>query len=241
MSSVVSSPNAIPVLDSPVRLNAGAERVDPRYWLGLGLCLLGSLALLVDLPTSQWMHTRQGLKGLHQPLQIAEALGDGAGAAVIILTLFLINVERRREIWRLAGAVLASGMVTNVIKMCVARFRPRSYPGEGLLHVSSVFDTFHGWFPFLQFDAAVLGSKYQSFPSAHTATGFALAIGLSRMYGRAWWWFSFLAVMIALQRVETGAHYVSDTCFGAAVGLMAALTFQRGTPWARWFDEYEKN
>ncbi len=240
MSSVVSLANVIPVLDLPVRMNSGVEPIDRRYWVGVGLCLLGWLALSVDLPVSQWMHTRQGLKGLHQPLQVVEALGDGAGVAVILITLYLVNVERRHELWRLLGAVLASGASTNIIKLCVSRLRPRSYPGEGLVQVSSVFDTFHGWFPLLQSDAAAFGSKYQSFPSAHTATGFALAVGLSRMYGRGWWWFSFLAVLIALQRVETGAHYLSDTCFGAAVGLCAALSFQRGTPWARWFDAYEQ-
>lgn len=239
MSSMVANTNSIPGRDSSISLSAGGTRIDRRYWIAVGLCLLGCLAFRFDLPISQSMHTRQSLKVLHQPLQIAEALGDGTGVAVVMFTMFLLNVERRRELPRVLWGVLASGLLTNIIKLCVVRLRPRSFAGDGLLHVTSVWDTFQGWFPFLHPELSSLGSKYQSFPSAHTATGFALAVGLSRMYVRGWWWFSFLAVMIALQRVETGAHYLSDTCFGAAVGLTAALTFQSGTPWARRLDEYE--
>lgn len=241
MFSVVTTPNTLSASAPSVRTERTVSRVDPLCWAGLGLCLLGCLALLVDLPISRWMHTRQGLKGLHQPLQVVEGLGDITGVAILLVSLFLIHVERRRELWRLFCAVLAGGLLADVVKFCVARLRPRSYPGEGLLQVSSVFDTFHGWFPFFQSEIQGMGSKFQSFPSAHTATGFALAVALSRLYPKGWWWFGLLAAGVALQRVETGAHYVSDTCFGAAVGLLAALSFQQGTPWARWFDQYEHN
>ena len=54
--------------------------------LAAGLGILTVAALAVDLPVSQWMHTRQGLKGLHQPLQVIEALGDSTGVAIIIIT-----------------------------------------------------------------------------------------------------------------------------------------------------------
>lgn len=241
MSGLVLGENALPATDSPVRVGMAAKRIDVRYWLVATLLLLGCAAFLVDLAVSQWMHTRQGLKFLHGPLQVVEALGDGFGAFVVLFSLYLVSVERRRELLRVVCSVLASGVATNSIKFCIARLRPRSYPGEGLLHVSSVSDTFYGWFPFLQSDAVAVGSRYQSFPSAHTATGFAMAVALSRMYPRGAWWFGVLAAMIALQRVETGAHYVSDTCFGAAVGMLAALIFQSGTAWSRWFDAYEKN
>ena len=71
MSSVLSNANAIPLAEPIARSNARAQRLDPRYWIGLGLCLLGGLALWVDLPISQSLHTRQLLKVLHQPLQVA--------------------------------------------------------------------------------------------------------------------------------------------------------------------------
>lgn len=241
MSSVISSADTIPVTLPSKPADRATSRVDPRCWAGLTFCLLGCLALLADLPVSRWMHTRQGLKALHQPLQVVEGLGDITGVAIVLVSLYLINIARQPELWRLLCTVLAGGLSADAIKFCVARLRPRSYPGDGLFQVSSVLDTFHGWFPFFQSELQAVGSKYQSFPSAHTATAFAFAVGLSRMYPKGWWWFGLLAAGVALQRVETGAHYLSDTCFGAAVGLLVAVTFQHGTPWARWFDQHEQS
>lgn len=224
----------------PARQTAAVGvRIDRRYWLAAGLGILTVAALAVDLPVSQWMHTRQGLKGLHQPLQVIEALGDSTGVAIIIITLHLCAVTRRVELLRVFCSVLAAGLSADIVKFFIARLRPRSFPGEGLLNVQSVWDTFYGWLPFLQSGATAVGSKYQSFPSAHTATGVAFAVALTRMYPRGWWWFAGLAAAVALQRVETGAHYVSDTCFGATIGLLVALTFQGGTPWSRWCDNRE--
>lgn len=237
MSVIVSNPPFLPETRTSFETSA-THRFDARYWVVVAACLLGGLAFLIDLPISRWMHTGQALKVLHQPLQVAEALGDGWGVAVVLITMYVVNVSRRRELWRVLCTMLATGLVSNIIKLCVSRLRPRSFEGDGLLHVSSVFDTFHGWLPFLQ-GKALAGSRYQSFPSGHTATGFALAVALTHMYPRAAWWFTTLALAIALQRVETGAHYVSDTCFGAALGLIVALSFQQGTAWAKWFDRLE--
>lgn len=239
MSGLTTTANSILSATGPALRVRPRMQIDHRYWIAGLLTLLAGLALVIDLPVSQWMHTRQGLKGLHQPLQVVEALGDSVGVAIVLITLSLVAVSRRRELLRVFFSVLAGGLLADVVKFFVARLRPRSFPGDGLFHVESVTDTFYGWLPFLQSGAVAVGSKYQSFPSAHTATGVAFAVALTRMYPLGWWWFSFLAAMIALQRVETGAHYVSDTCFGAAIGLVAALTFQGGTPWSKWFDKHE--
>jgi membrane-associated phospholipid phosphatase len=208
-------------------------------WLVLGLVVLGSAAFAVDLSVSQWMHTHQGLKVLHQPLQVVEGLGDATGFVLVLVTLYLVSKERRRELLRMLCTVVAAGLMADLIKFCIARTRPRSYPGDGLLQLQSVTETFHGWFPFLHSGSLLINSKFQSFPSAHTATGAALAVALTRLYPQAGWWFGFLAAAVALQRVETGAHYLSDTCFGGAVGILVALQFQYGTAWSKWFDRFE--
>lgn len=203
------------------------------------LLVLGIITFAFDLPVSQWMHTHQGLKGLHQPLQVIEGLGDSTGVAIVLVTLYLVSVARRRELLRVVVSVLTAGLAADFVKLFVARTRPRSYPGRGLLDLQSVTETFYGWFPFLQTGTLLIDSKYQSFPSAHSATGAALAIGLTRLYPQAGWWFGCLAVGVALQRVETGAHYLSDTCFGGAIGVLVGLAFQMNTTWAVWFDRFE--
>lgn len=208
-------------------------------WTALVLLLSGAATFVVDLPVSQWMHTHQGLKVLHQPLQVVEGLGDSTGVILVLVTLYLVARERRRELFRMLSCVLAAGLCADLVKICIARTRPRSYPGTGLLDLHSFFDTFQGWFPFWNSGTLLISSKYQSFPSAHTATGAALAVALTRLYPQAGWWFGFLASAVALQRVETGAHYLSDTCFGGAVGVLVAITFQGGSAWSKWFDRFE--
>jgi membrane-associated phospholipid phosphatase len=203
------------------------------------LMVLGAIAFAIDLPVSQWMHTHQGLKALHQPLQVVEGIGDSTGVILILVTLYLTSRSRRRELLRMVCTVFAAGLLADVVKFCIARTRPRSFPGTGLLDLHSVTETFHGWFPFWSSGSVFINSKYQSFPSAHTATGAALAVALTRLYPQAGWWFGVLAAAVALQRVETGAHYLSDTCFGGAVGILAAMTFQQGTRWSKWFDRFE--
>lgn len=214
--------------------------VSTHLLVAMALCLTGGLALNIDLNVSRWMHTRQGLAGLHQPLQVVESIGDSTGVAILLFTIFLVAIERRRELPRVIAAVAAAGLSADVIKFCVARLRPRSYPGDGLMYVNSFSDTFYGWFPLFRTEGPAFGSRYQSFPSAHTATAFALAIGLTKMYPRGGWWFLLLATGVALQRIETGAHYTSDVIFGAAVGLLAASSCHQGTSLSQWFDKLEQ-
>lgn len=207
--------------------------------LAIVLAFLGAFSFATDLHVSRWLHVRQGLKWLHQPLQAIEGLGDSAGVALVLITLHIVLVTRRRELLRVFFAVIAAGLAADVVKFCIARTRPRSYDNEQFLAISSISETFHGWFPFLKTGSLLIDSKFQSFPSAHTATGAALAIGLTRLFPHAGWWFGVLAAGVALQRVETGAHYLSDTCFGGAVGILVGLTFHQGTSWSKWFDSFE--
>ncbi|MEU2285837.1 phosphatase PAP2 family protein [Streptomyces sp. NPDC013178] len=66
-----------------------------------------------------------------------------------------------------------------------------------------------------------------SFPSGHTAA----AVGFTAAVTRVWPWAgaacAFPAVMIAAERVHTGAHYPSDVAAGAAIGLAAAVLTRR--------------
>ena len=76
----------------------------------------------------------------------------------------------------------------------------------------------------------------QSFPSAHTATAVGLAIGLSWMYPRGRWLFAVFAALVACQRMQSCAHYLSDTLFGATVGFLVATVC---IEYVKWFDRFE--
>jgi hypothetical protein len=67
------------------------------------------------------------------------------------------------------------------------------------------------------------------FPSGHAATAAGLAAALSWRYPQATWFFAAIAALAAMQRVVSLAHYPSDVCCGAALGLvMAAVCLSCG-------------
>jgi undecaprenyl-diphosphatase len=62
-----------------------------------------------------------------------------------------------------------------------------------------------------------------SFPSAHAAIFFALAMTTwyaNRMWG---WWFFSLAVLMGIARIYAGVHWPIDVVVGAAIGLASAV------------------
>ncbi|GGX31598.1 phosphatase PAP2 family protein [Streptomyces lomondensis] len=66
-----------------------------------------------------------------------------------------------------------------------------------------------------------------SFPSGHTAAGVAFSAAVAAVWPWAGAVCAVPAVMVAAERVHTGAHYPSDVAVGAAVGLAAAALVHR--------------
>jgi undecaprenyl-diphosphatase len=66
-----------------------------------------------------------------------------------------------------------------------------------------------------------------SFPSGHTAA----AVGFTCAVATVWPWAGAACavptVMIAFERIHTGAHYPTDVAVGAAIGLAAAALTRR--------------
>ncbi len=107
----------------------------------------------------------------------------------------------------LFAAVALSGLATDLIKPLVGRLRPK------LLFEADLY----GIDPFR------IGYEYNSFPSGHATTVFALATALAIVSPR---WrlllFGFAAV-VGLSRIIVGAHYLSDVMAGAYVGIMTVF------------------
>lgn len=72
-----------------------------------------------------------------------------------------------------------------------------------------------------------------SFPSGHMATAFSMAPVIARHFGPvpgalAWG----LAASTAVGRIQSNRHYVSDTIFGAALGIVSAkIVLGESIPW----------
>ncbi|MFI6808055.1 phosphatase PAP2 family protein [Streptomyces luteogriseus] len=123
--------------------------------------------------------------------------------------------------WRGRGAAavgLASMAVAEVASNCVLKpvWQWRRPPKEWISH-EEVHDR----------------PDSSSFPSGHTAAGVAFSAAVAAVWPWAGAACAVPAVMVAAERVHTGAHYPSDVAVGAAIGLAAAALVHRAPRLAR--------
>jgi len=194
-----------------------------------------ALAWTVDIRLAEHFRRESHPDFLHKTVSFAEVFAHGLGVAWLLLTVYVLDVHQRWRLPRVVAAVISAGMSANLVKLIVGRIRPRE------LAVGQVWDSFVGWFP--RFHAEIrhgLGANdCESMPSGHAAVATALAIGLSLLYPRGCWLFACFAVLAAAQRVESCAHYASDTLAGAALACLVWAAFFDRRGLGRWFDGWE--
>ncbi len=189
-------------------------------WRGLippGLLLL---AACLFLPADVWVSLYYYKipaghpKFLRNILDNVEPFGHAVGVVVAALSVMLLDGRQWKTGFSVLGAGLGAGLAADVAKLLIGRVRPRNFDFDTL----DVRATFEGFLPFF---SGTSGS--QSFPSAHTATAFAMAVMLSSLYPRARVLFFLLAFLVAGHRLHSGAHYPSDILTGAAIGWLFAM------------------
>jgi membrane-associated phospholipid phosphatase len=148
-----------------------------------------------------------------------EFFAHGFGAIVILGTLWWIDLRHRREIASAALFTLSVGLLANGLKYFIPRIRP--------LADSNGIST-DNWLPF--FYGSFWDSTQRSFPSGHSATAVALAIGLSCVYPRGSFLFAVYAALACLQRVISGSHFPSDVLAGVAIALGCAAVYVARKP-----------
>jgi membrane-associated phospholipid phosphatase len=194
--------------------------------VAIGSALLMVLMLfsyaLIDRPVTLFCQDL-GL-GTIQVFQWITELGKSTGYLVAFFVLFvLFKYYLRRPIAAnrtlfLFAAVALSGLTTDLIKPLVGRLRPK------LLFEADLYG----------FDPFRIGYEYNSFPSGHATTVFALAAALSFFFPRWRLPLFSLAAVVGLSRIIVGAHYLSDVMAGAYVGVMtvfALVLFCRRSNW----------
>jgi len=200
-------------------MQSDPPRIPPHLsdqWSSIGstvgiLLIMGIGALFLDLSVSWGLNQQHLLKPIHRTLEMAEPFGDFAGVILVAIGIGILKPTARRHLPLLLLGVATAGLTADVVKLMIGRIRPTNLDWSV---VRTVGDTFTGWLPFIHG-----GWKNQSFPSAHTATAWGLAILLVRMFPRGKWFFPVVAFCVGLQRVETGSHFLSDAIFGAAIGI----------------------
>ncbi|MDX3539138.1 phosphatase PAP2 family protein [Streptomyces sp. MB09-01] len=109
---------------------------------------------------------------------------------------------RRAAVAGVAGMAVAQVLSNGVAKQLVDRRRP---PKE--------------WFPHEDVEERPDSS---SFPSGHTAAAVAFTAAVAPSWPWAGAACAVPTVLVAIERVHSGAHYPSDVAAGAAIGLAAA-------------------
>ncbi len=186
--------------------------------LYLGFLLAAAAALKVDVSLAQWCLADLLPRVLRDPLDACAIFGHAMMALVVLAAIYLLDPRWRRRLWFVLACAALSGLAANGAKLLLARTRPLDFDFEG-----DVWTTFGQWLP--------AGGLSQSFPSGHAATAAGLALGLAVVYPRGRWLFLLLAVLVACQRLECGAHFLSDVLAGVAASCLTVACCLRLGSW----------
>ena len=201
-----------------------------RRWslLGLAFIAIALVAGLADAPMANWMRSEPLPGDIEKVVLLAEVFAHGLGVLLILITVKSLDPRGWRVVPRLAATAYLAGLAANCLKVMLIRRRPNQFVAipDGPL------ESFEGFFAPLTLP---IGEAFeyatQSFPSAHTATAFGLALGLARLYPRGGRLFLFFAILAGAQRMVVQAHFFSDVVVGAGVGLGVAWYLQRQSAW----------
>ncbi|MBI5437034.1 MAG: phosphatase PAP2 family protein [Nitrosomonadales bacterium] len=183
---------------------------DPSRWekpewqnFGLAALAIAGTAAIVDRPLRDEMRRQPGASTFMRDVE-----RFGAGYSLGVLGGFYLagaagNNDRALAVAQdgLAASLIASGIVTPVLKYATGRSRPRETP-----------DIAH----FRPFSGAA------SFPSGHTTQAFAVASVISAYYDETWVKCSSYTVagLVGVARSYHDAHFASDVLAGALIGTL---------------------
>ncbi|MEO1528454.1 MAG: phosphatase PAP2 family protein [Planctomycetota bacterium] len=205
------------------RLPESIAGIPARTWLQVLVLISVGLAFIpIDRSLILWIGEDCLPGEMEVLLNRIEPFGHAYGVLFIVATLWVVAGLNLRQVGLLFGCSFGAGIAADVVKLFVARFRPADLPADAA-------STFLGIRPIWDLGAYgdLFDSAHHSFPSAHTATAFGLAVALGHVFPRGRSWFLFLAALVAFQRIAFGYHYPSDTFIGAAVGILSAATVLR--------------
>lgn len=189
-----------------------------RWWylwfFGAALALVASFYL--DAGAQSWIaqHQSGAMKNL---MRNVSRFGDWPEHVALGLVLFVLAIWRGSRKWKriFAAMILAcalAGLVARVVKITAGRARP-SVQTEA------------------EWNGPRLGSKYNAFPSGHTAASTAFFAVLAFASWRIGLWLLWIPLLIAFSRMYVAAHYLSDVVFAAMLGALVALIVARALCW----------
>jgi len=177
-----------------------------RLWLWLLLVLLLALAFAGDgLALSAVGQFRES-SGAEAIRQTVRWLGTGYVQVPVALALILAGLlwsrrARQAGAWALF-AFAGAGLAANLLKIIVRRPRPWT--------TDPVPADWHGY---------LHNGAFHSFPSAETATTFAVMLAIGDWFPALRAPLLAIAILVGAARVLVGSHHLSDVVAGAMLGI----------------------
>ena len=154
-------------------------------WAVVLCAAAAALAVWADVPAARWIEAHGG-KPPKVFYPITDAAGDyGQGMVAIVAVLLVLRLDARgkRTAATLVLALVITAMAAHILKMTTSRARPHEFLETGVM-----------WAPWEGFRH----SRYNSLPSAHTASAFAFSAVMAAAYPRGAAVFLTLAVLCAV-------------------------------------------
>ena len=205
--------------------------------LGSAACVMAFVAMNFDTSVAELFDADWMPGDIRRILGLCEIFAHGAGVAIVGWCLWHLSPQHRHFLPRLFACAFLPGLAANLLKLGFCRLRP-IYFGEQA--PTSIYETWIATLPSVISARAEYGTYFvTSFPSGHAATAFGLAIGLSWLYPAGRTPFYTLAALATIQRVASGAHWLSDTLVGLALAIFIAGGLTSHTRLARAFARFE--
>ena len=129
---------------------------------------------------------------------------NGLSFIAIIIGFFLLARLYNKGLYETGTSLCigfaATGIATQLLKHMIGRARPKI--ADTLIIIGPTWK-----------------SKYDSFPSGHTAVAFCFAYILSAYYPKYRVLFYLLAMLVGAGRLKVPSHFLSDVMAGAVLGL----------------------
>jgi len=133
---------------------------------------------------------------------------------IVALILFLTSKDTfKNDFLFFIVILIVGGVITQVLKFAINRPRPLNR--------------------FTNAKVLLEPLRTHSFPSGHAQSIFTACIFLSKKIKKLKWIFFLIAIFVAISRIYTGVHFLSDVIAGAIIGICI-------TEWGLWIYR-EKN
>jgi membrane-associated phospholipid phosphatase len=155
-------------------------------------------------------------------LRVVQQFGDLLTILVTALLIWVLDPARRKRLADLFLAAVIVALVCLALKVAIGRPRPefgtpdvligpfRSYE---VLHQGK-YHSVHSW----ELNRG-LASRLWSMPSSHTALAVTLAVFLTALYPRLFWFCVVMVTLVGLGRVHFESHYPTDVVVGAVTAF----------------------